>query len=297
MLFGQLKPAVLNKIKFELPKDPPGNKLVLQNARPSAPTIHLGCAKWGRPEWVGKLYPKGTKEKDFLKYYAQHYGSIELNATHYKLYDKEKLQEWSQKVENPGFKFCPKAHRGMSFLKDSPFKAGVTKDFIENVRVLGKQLGPIFITHDEKIKWDAQSENEFFGYLESLPRDISFFVEERWPAFYSDKKLMERYYARLRELGIGAIITDTAGRRDVLHMQLTVPKTFVRFVGNSLHPTDYPRIDNWASRFKKWLDAGVEEIYFFMHMHDEGKSPELTQYVVESFNKKCKLNIPEVVFV
>ena len=27
-------------------------------------------------------------------------------------------------------------------------------DFSRNVRALGKQLGPVFITHDEKIKWD-----------------------------------------------------------------------------------------------------------------------------------------------
>jgi len=80
-------------------------------------------------------------------------------------------------------------------------------------------------------------------------------------------------------------------------MQLTIPKAFVRFVGNSLHPTDYPRIDQWATRFKKWIDAGIEEIYFFMHMYDEGKSPELTQYVVKAFNKKFNLAIPEVRFV
>jgi uncharacterized protein YecE (DUF72 family) len=96
---------------------------------------------------------------------------------------------------------------------------------------------------------------------------------------------------------MGAVITDTAGRQDVLHMQLTIPKAFVRFVGNSLHPSDYPRIDMWAKRLKQWIDAGIEEIYFFMHMHDEGLSPELTQYVVKKFNKVCGLDLPEVEFV
>jgi hypothetical protein len=109
--------------------------------------------------------------------------------------------------------------------------------------------------------------------------------------------LKKRYYARLSELGIGTIITDAAGRRDVLHMRLTVPRAFIRFVGNSLHPSDFPRIDDWARRIKKWLDAGIDEIYFFMHMHDEGKSPELTQYVVQQFNKICKLGLKPVEFV
>lgn len=297
MLFGELKPAQLKGIEFKLPADPAINKEVLRNGKSSPVKVHLGCAKWGRTEWVGKIYPKGAKEKEFLKYYGQHYGSIELNATHYKIYDDITLEKWVEKVNNPDFKFCPKAHRGMSFLKDSPTKAGVTNDYLKNIRAFGKQLGPVFITHDEKVKWDALGEKEFFKYLESLPKDITFFIEERWPGFYSDKKLMDRYYAKLRELNIGAIITDTAGRQDVLHMQLTIPKAFVRFVGNSLHPSDYPRIDNWAKRFKKWIDGGIEEIYFFMHMHDEGKSPELTQYVAKQFNKVCKLDLPPVEFV
>lgn len=296
MEFGQLSLTALEKRKWVLPPDPVANTAVLKKGKKKF-RVFLGCAKWGRPEWRGKIYPLGVPEKDFLKYYGKTYDSIELNATHYKIYDKEHLREWMEKVNSPGFKFCPKAHRGMSFLKHSPTRTSVTKDFIDNVRVFGKELGPIFITHDEKIKWDAESEKGFFDYLESLPKDIDFFIEERWPAFYTDKKLMQRYYSTLRDLKIGAVITDTAGRPDVLHMNLTIPKTFIRFVGNSLHPTDYPRIDLWAKRLKKWMDAGLEEAYFFMHMHDEGKSPELTQYVVKSFNKTCKLDLPDVEFV
>lgn len=296
MEFGSLPLKQLGKVNFELPKDAAENKKLLAGGSGKG-KVFLGCAKWGRKEWIGKIYPRGAKEKDFLAYYGQHYDSIELNATHYKLYQAARLKEWKDQVSNKNFKFCPKAHRGMSFLKHSPTKPGVTKDFLREIRAFKENLGPIFITHDEKIKWDAQGEREFYEYLESLPRDIQFFVEERWPGFFADAALKKRYYARLTELGIGTIITDAAGRRDVLHMRLTVPKAFIRFVGNSLHPSDYPRIDDWANRIKKWLKEGIDEVYFFMHMHDEGKSPELTQYVVERFNKVCKLGLKEVEFV
>lgn len=296
MEFGELPIKELNKVKFALPKDAPETKKILSSGSGKG-NVFLGCAKWGRKEWIGKIYPKGAKEKDFLMYYGQHYDSLELNATHYKIYNAARVKEWKDQVHNKDFKFCPKAHRGMSFLKHSPTKAGVTRDFIKGIRAFKENLGPVYITHDEKIKWDEQGEREFFEYLSSLPKDLSFFVEERWAGFFSDKELMKRYYATLTEMGIGTIITDTAGRRDVLHMRLTVPKAFIRFVGNSLHPTDYPRIDDWARRIKKWLADGIDEIYFFMHMHDEGKSPELTQYVVQQFNKVCKLGLKPVEFV
>ncbi len=72
-------------------------------------------------------------------------------------------------------------------------------------------------------------------------------------------------------------------------MNLTVPKAFIRFVGNSLHPTDYIRIDDWVNRIKIWVNKGLKELYFFMHMHDEAFSPELSLYLVEKLNKECGL--------
>jgi uncharacterized protein YecE (DUF72 family) len=80
-------------------------------------------------------------------------------------------------------------------------------------------------------------------------------------------------------------------------MELTVPKTFVRFVGNNLHATDYTRIDEWVLRIKHWLDNGLKELYFFMHQHDEKDSPELCNYVIEQLNKHCGTKLQPVRFI
>ena len=80
-------------------------------------------------------------------------------------------------------------------------------------------------------------------------------------------------------------------------MHLTVPTAFIRYVGNSLHPTDYTRIDDWVKRIQYWLDNGLSELYFFMHMHDEAFSPELSVYLVEQLNKVCKLDLKKPVFI
>ncbi len=80
-------------------------------------------------------------------------------------------------------------------------------------------------------------------------------------------------------------------------MHLTIPKTFIRYVGNSLHPTDYTRIDAWVQRMKYWLSKGIEELYFFMHMHDEATSPELTVHLVDKMNAECGLSLIKPKFV
>jgi len=101
----------------------------------------------------------------------------------------------------------------------------------------------------------------------------------------------------LKELNMGSVITDTAGRRDCCHMNLSINKAFIRYVGNSLHPTDYTRCDEWVSRIKHWLSKGLEELYFFMHMHDEALSPELTVYLVDKLNNECGLSLEKPKFI
>lgn len=120
---------------------------------------------------------------------------------------------------------------------------------------------------------------------------MQFFLEVCHPESFSNETISKKLFQTLTSLNTGAVITDTAGRRDCAHMHLTIPKAFIRYVGNSLHPTDFTRIDAWIERMKFWLDNGMEELYFFMHMHDEAYSPELTVYLVDKMNAACGLNL------
>ncbi len=100
----------------------------------------------------------------------------------------------------------------------------------------------------------------------------------------------------LEENNRGLLITDTSGRRDMIHMELTVPKAFIRFVGNNIHPTDYPRIDSWIERMGKWMKEGIHEIYFMMHQHDESNTPVISEYMIKKMNAELglKLTVPKL---
>lgn len=293
MEFGRLSTKALANVNFRLPPDTARTKATLDGAARRKPRFFLGCAKWGRKEWVGKIYPEKTPEKNYLHHYANHYDTIELNATNYLLYDEKKIRDWLDRTaQNKNFVFCPKAHRAISFIRDSEKKRRFTDEFIHSIRHLGNALGPVFMTINGK--FPETSAPEFYTYLASLPSDIQWFIEQRDPAFYANKKFQQTYYDKLAALGMGAVITDTAGRRDVLHTELTIPKAFIRFVGNSLHETDFRRIDAWTRKLEKWTAAGIHEVYFFMHMHDEAYSPELTAYTAERFNSIPGVSLPEI---
>ena len=294
MEFGRVPEKELNSIDFSLPKEPAANKLVLKPGK-KKPQVWLGCAKWGRKEWIGKIYPKGTKDAQFLDHYVQHYNSIELNATHYKVYKPEEIAKWAAKAAGKDFKFCPKVANSISHYSGFNNVDFLTTAFLEGVMAFGDNLGPIFLQVSEK--YSPKQSGKLFDYLKTLPTDLQFFLEVRHPDWFADKDIRKELFNTLRELNIGAVITDTAGRRDCAHMELTVPKAFIRYVGNSLHPTDYTRTDAWVKRMKYWLDNGLQELYFFMHMHDEAFSPELTVYLVDKMNAECGLNLQKPTFI
>ena len=295
MEFGRVTVEELDKIDFSLKEEPIFNKTVLKGKAAAHPKVYMGCAKWGRPEWVGKIYPPKTKEKDFLEHYVQHYNSIELNATHYKVYGEEMIQRWNDKAGKKDFKFCPKLYKGITHYGKLIGKEVITDEFLKGILAFKAHLGPVFIQVSES--FSPKRKDELFSFLKLLPKDLSFFVEVRHSEWFSDEAVCEEYFTTLKKLKMGAVITDTAGRRDCAHMYLTIAKTFIRYVGNSLHKTDYTRIDEWVERIKYLLDNGIKEIYFFMHMHDEATSPELTVYLADKLNAVCGLHLEKPVFV
>jgi uncharacterized protein YecE (DUF72 family) len=289
MEFGRVSENELNNIDFCLPKEPAFNKHILPGKKTTQPKVYVGCAKWGRKEWVGKIYPKGTPEKDFLKLYVNHFNSIELNATGYKTPSLEQVKTWGEKAKEKDFLFCPKLVRFIVPNVNSAGQQENIKLFLESVKGFGKNLGPLFLMLQEN--FSPTKAKLLFEFLIDFPKSNQLFIELRHPDWFSDSKILQELINELALQNVGLIITDTAGRRDVAHMNLTIPKAFIRFVGNSLHPTDYKRCDEWVERIEFWLSKGLEELYFFMHMHDEAKSPELVVYLIEQLNKKCNLNL------
>jgi len=295
MEFGRIPESKLSTIDFVLPQDHPSNKSILSSKINGSPKVYLGCSKWGRTEWVGKIYPYKTNEKDFLEHYAHHYNSIELNATHYKIYSTRGIDKWAEKTRGTGFLYCPKMYQGVTHMGSLHGKDALTQEFLAGLAAFEEQLGPIFVQLSET--FSPLRKTELFEYLKSLPTNLQFFVEVRHPEWFSNEDNCSELFSFLREHKIGAVITDTSGRRDCAHMQLSIPKALIRYVGNSLHPTDYKRIDDWVERIKYWIEEGIEEIYFFMHMHDEAFSPELTVYMVDKLNANCGLSLKKPEFV
>jgi uncharacterized protein YecE (DUF72 family) len=288
MEFGRV--ADVDGVDFTLPEDDKYTVKLFKELKKSKakPQVYVGCAKWGRPDWVGKIYPKGAKPADFLKNYVTHYNSIELNAFFYQLFPIPTVEKWASLAADD-FRFCPKFTNVITHIRRLKNAEKDTDAFLQTVGSFGKKLGTSFIQLGNN--FGPKHFESIHDYLRSLPKDFDVALELRSGEWFADTTVVDETYHLMKELGVTFIITDTSGRRDVLHTRLTTPKAFIRYVGNGLHPTDYKRIDDWVERIAIWLDKGLQTLYFFIHQHDELHSPELSKYMIDRLNKRCNLDL------
>ncbi|MGC1244074.1 MAG: DUF72 domain-containing protein [Chryseosolibacter sp.] len=294
MEFGKISAEELDRINFDLPADRPETVRILGGKKTENLSVFVGCAKWGRKDWIGKIYPRGTKEDDFLPLYGKHFNSIELNATFYKIPSFKQAQEWSSKV-GKNFLFTPKISNSISHIHRLKNVEERLDWFLKGIAGFGENLGPVFLMLHPGM--GPKSMETVEAFIQKIPKEIRLFIELRHEGWYEDASTFETVFQMLERNSTGAVITDVAGRRDCLHMRLTTPEAFIRFVGNDLHPTDYTRVDQWIQRIKTWMDSGLQRVYFYLHENEEVHSPVIARYAVEQFNKHCGTALTEPVFV
>ena len=299
MEFGRVETNEIEQIDFTLTPDGEQTKLTLNGKSVAHPKFFVGCAKWGRKEWVNLIYPPKTKEKDFLGEYVEHFNSIELNAVFYGIPKEEQILKWKEMADKrDDFLFCPKFSRAITHIKRLNNAQAETDLYLKAISAFGDKLGPCFLQLGDN--FGPKNLPVLAQYLKALPRDFNLFLEvrhEEWFANAADRKAL---FSLLADFKIGAAITDASGRRDCVHMELPTPKAFIRFVGNGgkfLDSSDKKRVDDWVLRLKEWLDKGLEEIYFFLHQHDESDTPIIANYTIEQFNKHLGSKLPPIKFL
>ncbi len=286
MKFGQTDDAVA--IDFTIPPDHPGTAKV-----PEAPTskskpleVYVGCAKWNKKD-LKNFYPKGVK--DGLEYYSTQFNCIELNATFYQLYPPETFDKWYAAVP-ASFRFFPKLEKKISHFKRLKDVKELVEQNVANMSHLREKLEmPFLQMHDN---FGPKDFERVVAFVEDWTYEVPLAVEFRHTDWYNDEAVSSKFYDLLQTRGITNILVDTAGRRDLMHMRLTTPTAFIRWVGANEPQSDRSRLDEWVTRISKWKKAGLQKLYFFVHQNEEQESPALAAHFIKQLNKKIGTTLP-----
>lgn len=283
MKFGKVEN--LERIDFSLPPDDDSNKEYLSPNSGSC-NCYIGATGWSMKEWKSKIYPPKAKPGEYLFHYSRQFNSIELNSTHYNLPKPELINKWKKQVPDD-FRFCPKVWQQVSHRKDLGLKSGNLDRFIDTIILLGGKLGVCFLQLPPYFSIDRM--NTLNSLINKWPHEITLAIEVRHESFYSPSSFSE-YLSLLRAFRIIPLITDVAGRRDILHSSLSREKSMIRWVGNGLHKSDYSRLEEWVNRLETWKQLGLTEIYFFPHEPDNLLTPEISEFLVDRLKKTTDIN-------
>lgn len=283
MKFGQVDNP--EEIDFTLPEDHPDTKRVLNAHKNDEPfQVYVGCAKWNRQDLKG-FYPRGTKDE--LTYYATQFNSIELNATFYGAPDAQQVNTWKEKTPD-GFKFFPKLPNTISHYRRLINVLDPVESFCDAISHFEEKLGMVFLQMHDNFK--PKDFDRVEKFVETFPKGIPLAIEVRNTDWFNHTDASEHLYSLLKKNGVANIVVDTAGRRDMLHMRLTTPVAFIRYVGAN-HESDYSRLDDWLERIIKWRAEGLQSLYFFVHQNVEKESPLLSAYFIDKLNKHFDLDL------
>ncbi|GAB4340175.1 MAG: DUF72 domain-containing protein [Flammeovirgaceae bacterium] len=292
MDFGKL--SDIQNVNFHLPVENEATTHFLSKLLPSQnPQIQLGCPAWTCKEWIGKIYPFGTNPQNFLREYSRHFDTVEFNSTHYHIPNASQIQQWKNKALSP-FTFCPKIPQSISHFRRLKNVQSLVNEFTESIAQFDEKLGACFIQLPPDFS-PKESEN-LIEFIDLFPQKIPLAIEFRHEDWFKGGILPEKVFSEMEKHKVATVITDVAGRRDVLHQRLTANFVLIRFVGNALHPTDYQRIDEWAVQIENWLGRGIEKIFFFLHQPQEALCPEIAFYAAQKFRFN-KLQFKSPIFI
>ena len=294
MNFGKALSGESKILDYILPPDPGLTVKTLSDGKTDMPLkAYVGCAKWGAKEWVGQIYP--PKSKEFLTEYVKHFNAIELNTTFYQMPTPGLVQSWKEKaIENPDFLFCPKIPQNITHTRRLKNAERLTEEFYSAISAFGQNLGPILLQLNERFSY--KSYDDLKNYIHYLPKHTPVFVELRHHHWFDRSDVRKRVFELLAEYNIGAAISDTALRRNSVHMTLPTSNAFIRFVGNG-DVTDFHRLDDWVLRIKQWRDMGLHSLYFFIHQSEDKKAPVVADYLIKRLNDKLGINIARPKFL
>ncbi len=290
MKFGDASPLQVRAMRTALQPDPDVNALVLRGVSSHAPNVYVGCPVWSEKTWRDILYAPSLATEQMLGRYAQQFNTVEVNSTHYAVPSDAVFDNWRNAVPD-NFRFCPKFPKQISHDAALLGVSHITAHFLKQIHRLGPTLGRPFLQMGQEFG-PAQGAS-LIDYVRDLPLPIA--VEVRHPSWF-EPRYLQRLCERLHPMGHSLIITDTAGRRDAVHMALSSPTAMIRFRGYDIDPTDSDRIKAWAQRVQEWLEQGLQTLYVFAHSEVVPTMPGLGRQWVQALNPLLSepMHMPEV---
>jgi uncharacterized protein YecE (DUF72 family) len=207
--------------------------------------IRIGTSGWTYSHWKELFFPVKCPQSKWLEYYTEHFDTVELNATFYRLPNLKTFENWNIRTPDH-FIWSVKASKYITHTKRLKEPEKALERFFAASSGLKEKLGPILFQLPPSLPFD---EKIFHVFCQSLKPFKRYALETRHPSWISEK-----VFDILRANNIAFCIADTAGRFP-FHEVITANFIYIRLHGSQqLYKSDYSEkeLQMWAEKIKAW---------------------------------------------
>jgi uncharacterized protein YecE (DUF72 family) len=136
---------------------------------------YIGTSGWSYAHWAkGRFYPRGLKPGQWLGFLAQHFNTVEVNSSFYRLPKPEMVARW-RSVTGTRFLFAVKLWRRITHEKRLADCARELNDFIAVAKEFRSKRGPLLVQLPPSLRKDVDRLAEFLAVLKKT------IGRARWP--------------------------------------------------------------------------------------------------------------------
>jgi uncharacterized protein YecE (DUF72 family) len=222
----------------------------------------VGTSGYAYKEWKGRFYPEKMKPTEMLGFYAQRFGTVEINNTFYRMPSRDVLVHWAEQVPD-SFVFVLKAPRKVTHVKRLGDVGGEVSHLLETASALGARLGPLLFQLPPYMKKDT---DRLAAFLEQIPEGTRVALEFRH-ASWDDAEVHGILTARGAALCLADMDDDPQPRA-------IVPTTGWGYLRLRRKEYTDAELAGWIERIRAqpWAHAYV----FFKH-EDEARGPAFAE--------------------
>ena len=109
--------------------------------------IYLGAMGWSYKFWP--IYGEAPSS-EYLTYYAEHFNSVEVNSTFYRMPRKTSVANWRDQTPDE-FRFSVKIPKSISHSKALEYDIEKLDVFLDHINTFGEKLGPLLLQLPPKL--------------------------------------------------------------------------------------------------------------------------------------------------
>ena len=220
--------------------------------------LWIGTSGWVYKHWmapVGTFYPDKLPGERQLPFYAEHFRTVEVNFSFYRLPERSVFETWRRQTPD-GFLFAVKGSRYLTHMRKLKEPEEPLKRLMDRAMGLEQKLGPILFQFPAQWRLNFERLEAFIEALGAYPsHPYAFeFRHESW--------LVPRVYDLLERAN--AALCLPVAPWTPLDLRLTAPWTYVR-MHHGQRGVGYgdEELETWAERIRSFLDKGADAYVYF----------------------------------